>query len=278
MSDDVGQVVLSMADASVFYPLKQHCTYEVFARAWHPLLPLLGSLSQRWRAVVQTYWRSVLSAPERIDVSLLYWRPTSPRPAFYEMTSVAFYRRLHACTQQHLRGEYDHDANRNALATCFLYNWPHLAQMLAPQCNLLEQQPDNIASICFRMAAAKRLIEMVELACNLFVIPREDIEWALLQMCAYGYKGIAAYLIERYDLRIDELRARNNYALYHAMRNNHLSTMQWLLRMFPFTSAEVSQVLQRNASDSLFDGPAQLTTEMRRLVDEFIRASRVDAM
>jgi hypothetical protein len=243
----------------------------------------LGRLSQQWRAIAQTYWRSVLSAPERIDVSLLYWLPTTPRSVFYEMSSVAFYRRLHVCGEKHLRGEYDRDANRQALMTCFLYNWPQLAQMLSAHCDLLQQTDEFLnqtASICFQMSAAKRSIELVELACNLFQVSKEDVQSALSQMCAYGYTGIAAYLVDRYDLRIDDLRARNNYALYHAMRNNHLPTMQWLLRMFPFTSAEVLQVLERNTCDiaSLFDGAARLTREMQRLVDEFVGASRVDAI
>lgn len=278
----MNDIMPCMHNASVFCTFRQHATFEVFARAWHPLLPLLGQLSRDWNRLAKQHWREKMSAVERVDVARVCWPQEKQHCVADVHESVGFYRCLHGDVQAYIDGRFNVEQSLAALATCFLYNWPHAALLISACCKLhaapdTEEQVARFSSICFRMATTKRSIELTELACELFVVSRDDVRWALSQMCAYGYKGIACYLAERYGCTVDDCRTRDNYALFYAIFNNHLPVVQWLLRMFPYTAPEVKMVYERVLNYDGF-GKCQPSSAIADFVAQFLREqeTRVD--
>ena len=101
----------------------------------------------------------------------------------------------------------------------------------------------------------------------MFIIEKTYVQIALGQMCAYGYKGIACYLADEFQCTIEDLRIRDNYALYYAINNNQLAVVQWLLRLFPYTKEEVTEILHRRKSMYL----KETTEEIKQFVNEFLQ-------
>jgi hypothetical protein len=279
----------AFADVSVFHLFKQHSTHETFARAWHPLLPALAQVSRTWRHEALEYWRKKMQEVERRDVATLYWLKGEYKPQCLLPLSlipahkvVGEYRCLHAYAYEYYTFQLfppDDVGILWAIATCFLYNWPEMAFHIAAynsqvcaRADLLTTAP--IGAICFKIATATRSPELIDLACNLFSVSTEDARWAVTRMCAYNHKGIAIYLVEKFALNVDDLRFDNNYALFHAVCNNCLAVVQWLLRMFSFTRDEVLEVLRR--AEHRMPTP-ELTAKVRETLDEFLDARRVDA-
>lgn len=274
---------LTMQNLTIFQTFKLQATFEVFSMTWHPLLPLLAQLSREWRDETKNYWRQVLTAVERCDISVIYWPSTREKLSkALPYRSTSYYRSLHldSCLGSFLKGECSEQENLDAIRTCFLYGWPQTASKIAKHCKLAQvnEQTDVCkcrklcARQCFNIAAGKRSADLIEIACRLFVIQREDVIQALEQMCAYGYKGIACLLASEFHCTVEDLRGRNNYALFYAMFNDHLPIVQWLLRMFAFTASEVEDVLTRILDKNTH---GKMTSENTiRFVREFVEEKK----
>ena len=126
---------LSMQNTSLFHTFKQHATFEIFSRTWHPLLPFLARLSKSWREEMQKYWREKLTAIERRDIFLNYWPKTN-------FNNIGDYRRLYH--EDNFCSYYNGTCSESeilcAIKTCFLYNWPNAAIIFAKYCNLHENK------------------------------------------------------------------------------------------------------------------------------------------
>lgn len=266
-----------MVDGTVFHTFRQHATFEVYSRFWHPLLPLLGRISGVWRKLAKEYWQKKLSAIERQDVMPLYWLPEkkSGIEIFYgSKTNVSFYRFLHSDDlQNYITIKHEFTIGLHAIATCFLYEWPTAAYLISKNYIFDETnvQVVSFAKICFQMAAAKRSQELVELACDIFHQERAVVAQVVGQMCAYNYKGMACFLCQRYSLTVEDLRLNDNSALYYAMKNDNLQIVQYLLRMFAYTADEVQSMLCKITTEKQYSfSRSNLGSETKQFVDEFL--------
>lgn len=244
---------LSMQNETVFETFRQHATYEVFAQNWHPLLPILGTTSKYWKQRCKNHWRNKLGAPERIDICSMYW-PLKRDPLFQDKT-VGNFAFLHRLFQDYTDGRFESDKNLDALLTCVLYEWPATARIVSNYCDLTRDREklNEIGNCAFLIATGKRSFELVELTCQLFAISKELALPVISQMCAYGYKGIAYFLCDLYSVTVADLRIKDNYAIYHSIRNDKFDVIKWLLESYEFTVEEVNKCLTSRSFYSSID-------------------------
>ncbi len=253
-------------DCRLFDIFKLQATFEVFSMYFHPLLILLGQISTSWRNKVQQYWKDKLTAIERVDIWLLYWLKPTRLFMFDEG-----YKRLH---DRNLKIENDVQILW-AIATCFLYEWPKTAKSFVRWRVMAEANKgieSEIAKTCMNIACGKRNTDLVELACDMFTQEKENVAQVVVQMCAYGYKGIVCYLYQRYSLTLEDFMTRENSALFHSIANDKLEVVQWLLRTFSWDCELVKKILNDAEAPRMFSNtPAGVSHRVKQFVIEHIK-------